>query len=275
MNHKPLSVNIKRLGKQRENSIAKNGAPDQYFSRAVGKALDILQLLQVQDGALGLSEITRRIGLTKASAFRLLRTLENAGYIAADANGTYSFLGEFRSTVPSQLPTRLVKVATPIMVNLSREIRETVSLAFLFDNRSEVVSVVESTEIIRMTNVVGHILPPNASSLGKVVTAFQPVERREKLLRSFGIYRFTEHTITDRALLNEEYASVCGRGFAVDREETVLGGNCFGVPIFAGPEGDVVGAVSSSVPKLRLSDREGRIIEALTKVAQSISAALA
>jgi DNA-binding IclR family transcriptional regulator len=276
VNLKPVTAGIKEIDSRRKGSTGQHNVPDQYFSRAVGKALEILQLLQAENAHLGLAEITRRIGLTKASTFRLLRTLEISGYLSANPNGTYAFVAEFGSTVPSQSPMRLVKLATPKMLDLNRNIRETITLAMLFSNRSEVISLVESPEIIRMTNVVGHILPPNASSLGKAITAFQSAERREKLLRSFGIYRFTEKTITERSELANEYASIRDRCYATDNEETVLGGNCFGVPIFSSPGGDVVGAISMSVPKLRLGDggRAGAIIAALSAVAQSISAAL-
>jgi DNA-binding IclR family transcriptional regulator len=161
------------------------------------------------------------------------------------------------------------------MRDLSSELRETVSLAMLFENRSEVVAVAESNEIIRMSNVVGHILPPNASSLGKVITAFQSPLRREKLLRSFGVYRFTEHTITDPASLEREYQDIRECGFARDAEETVHGGICFGVPI-ASPHGHVVAALSMSMPKMRLRDaeQENSVIAKLTAVGKSIAANL-
>ena len=102
---------------------------------------------------------------------------------------------------------------------LNLELTETVSLAALFENRVEVVAVVESPHDIRMSNVVGHILPPNASSLGKVITAFQPPVQREGLLRSFKIYRFTDQTITDHKDLSREYENIRLQKFAIDREE--------------------------------------------------------
>jgi DNA-binding IclR family transcriptional regulator len=266
----------KKSRSQRKRALEDGNGADQYFSRAVGKALEILEFLQAQELPLGLNDITRQIGLTKASAFRLLRTLENSGYLATNADGTYEFVPEFGTIVPSQFPMRLVKVAAPHVKALSRELRETVSLAVLFENRSEVVAVAESPELIRMSNVVGHILPPNASSLGKVITAFQSSDRREKLLRSFGIYRFTECTITDTADLNREYELIKAQGFATDREETVPGGNCFGVPIFS-PSGKVAAAVSMSIPKLRLGGKqyEDSIKGSLTTLAKKVSSALA
>jgi DNA-binding IclR family transcriptional regulator len=132
---------------------------------------------------------------------------------------------------------------------------------------------VESPQLIRMSNIVGHILPPNASSLGKIITAFQTEERREKLLRSYGIYRFTEHSITNRTELDQEFARVRQQKFGVDLEESVCDGQCFGVPIFDGG-GAVGAAISASLPKIRVVDSEHRktILAALQTVADQIAA---
>ena len=179
------------------------------------------------------------------------------------------------SLVSTQTVARLLRAGIPLMQQLSRQLRETTSLAALFDNRIEVIAVVESPQPIRMSNIVGHILPPNASSLGKVITAFQNEERREKLLRSYGIYRFTDHTITDRTDLDREYARVREQKFATDLEESVSDGHCFGVPIF-GSTGDVGAAISVSLPKARVGDGDHRksILAALRATAGEIAVEL-
>jgi IclR family acetate operon transcriptional repressor len=176
------------------------------------------------------------------------------------------------SVVPSLSVAKLMRLASPRLQELSRTLGETVSLAALFDNRMEVIAVNESPQMIRMTNVVGHILPPNGSSLGKAIAAFQSDERRQKLLRSFGIYRFTEHTITDRAELEREFGRVREQGYSTDREESVPGGNCFGVPILAAG-GEVNAAISASMPKIRLTGEghERSIVGMLREAAADIA----
>jgi IclR family acetate operon transcriptional repressor len=248
----PATTNSR--AKQKE-SDKKPKSESKYFSRAVSKALEVLELLQADQAPLALNEVARRIRVSKTSTFRLLRTLETAGCVASTSRGQYYLAPGIHSVVPTQYVARLLRAATPRLQELSRDLHETASLAALFDNRVEVIAVNESSQTLRMSNVVGHIVPPNASSLGKAITAFQPDERREKLLRSFGIYRFTEHTITDRAALDREFAEVRLRKFALDREESVYDGNCFGVPIF-GDAGEVMAAVSVSLPKARLRDAE-------------------
>lgn len=122
---------------------------------------------------------------------------------------------------------------------------------------------------------MGHIVPPNAGSLGKAITAFQNAERHEKLLRSYGVYRFTEHTITDRTELDHELARVREQRFATDVEESVCDGHCFGVPIF-GAAGEIGAAVSVSWPKARVGDDDRRkaILAALRATAGQIAADL-
>jgi len=159
----------------------------QYLSRAVAKSVEILELLQEP---MGLNEVARRIKLSKTSAFRLLCTLESSGYLVQSGEGRYNLVPEIHRVASSRFLIRLLQTATPLMCDLSRTLRETVSLAALFENRVEVIAMEESPEPL-MSNVIGHILPPNASSLGKVVTTFQSEERREKLIRSYGLYRFT------------------------------------------------------------------------------------
>jgi DNA-binding IclR family transcriptional regulator len=254
-------------------SAKKSSGGSQYLSRAVSKSLKVLELLQSARSPMGLQEIARHIQLSKTSTFRLLRTLEAAGCLVSVGSGEYRLAPGIHSVVPTLWLARLLRVASLRMQELNNYLRETVSLAALFDNRVEVVAVIESPQIIRMSNVVGHILPPNASSLGKVIAAFQSQEQREKLLRSYGFWHFTEHSITDPAKIQEEFSRVLADKFATDREESVLDGICFGVPVF-NASGEVNVALSSSAPKMRVRDQEHEkaIVAALRATAENISA---
>ncbi len=257
----------------KSDTPGRKSSGSQYLSRAVSKSLKVLELLQSARSPMGLQEIARRIQLSKTSTFRLLRTLEAAGCLVCVGSGVYGLAPGIYSVVPTLWLARLLRCASVRMREVNNQLRETVSLAALFDNRVEVVAVVESPQIIRMSNVVGHILPPNASSLGKVIAAFQSQEQREKLLRSYGVWRFTDRSIIDPVKLQEEFSRVLAEKFATDREESVSDGICFGVPVFS-PGGEVNVALSTSVPKMRVRDQahEKAIVAALRTTAENISA---
>lgn len=257
-----------------ERKLAGTGE-ERYLSRAVSKALEILDILGREAGGQTMNGLAARLSLSKTSTFRLLRTLEATGHARLDGRGVYTLAPEKNAGAHGSWVDTLVEIATPHLRALSHELAETASLAAHYENRVEVVAVIESAQDVRMSNVVGHIVPPNASSLGKVIAAFQQVDAQEKLLRSFKIYRFTEQTITDRKSLLREYAQVREQGFAVDREECAVGGVCFSVPVLAA-DGRAPAAISVSLPKSRLGtvDQEVAIIAALRITATEIAAAL-
>lgn len=254
----------------------RNAAGDgRYFSRAVGKAIQILETLSRGGEAMSLSELSKQSQLTKSSAFRLLQTLETLHYIRRDHDGRYLPSNENIAVISTQYVNTLTAAAREPMRRLNMEFGETVSLAVLMHNHVEVVDVVESANLIRMTNIAGRILPPHASSMGKVVTAWQDAETRKRLLQSYGLTRYNENTLVDEQTIEDEYKQIRARGYAFDAEETTLGGFCFGAPIFFAP-GKGGAAISLSMPKTRLKDdeRRQRIIKALRGVAEEVSQTL-
>jgi IclR family acetate operon transcriptional repressor len=248
---------------------------DKYFSKVVGKALDIIAILRSSAQPLSLNELTIGLELAKSSVFRILHTLEVSGYIERDSVGRYTVAADLQAGAPAKVRAALVEAALPALKELSREFGETVSLAMRFENRVEVIATLESPHLIRMGNTEGRILPPHASSLGKAIAAFQPEAVRDRVVRSYGIHRFTEHTVTDEVKLKREFEVVRSRGYSTDREESVLEGLCFGVPILDA-HGDAIAAISVSSPKMRMHDEQlqKRLVTALRRAADGVARTL-
>lgn len=258
---------------RRRKAVSSDNGTDQYFSRALEKGLKALQLLSDAPEGLTLTDAASRLGLTKASAFRITRTLETLGYVVKGDDGRYVLAGGQRPQLPSRAIQGMLQYGAEPLRNLSLQLRETASMAALFENHIEVILVMESPQLIRMGNTAGRILPPHASSLGKVITAFQQREDCDRLLRSYGLSSFTEKTVTDELALRKEFDQIRTAGYAEDREESTPGGICFAAPILR-PDRTAIGATSLSMPKMRLesADHRKRIIEAVTKTAGRISA---
>jgi IclR family acetate operon transcriptional repressor len=241
---------------------------ERYFSRAIGNALRVLEIFQQNGRALALGDVTQQARLPKSSAFRILRTLEIAGYLQR-VEGDRFVLTSSAAMMPHQRVSHVIEAARPWMRRLSQEFSETISLAMFFDNHIEVSAVIDSPHRVQMGNIVGGLIPPHASSLGKCITAFQPEERREKLLRSFGPVRFTPNSIVNEVELHKEFELVRERGYATDIEESTLGGCCVSAPIF-GEGGDAIAAISISMPKMRFNNQE-RLVAAVRDAAQAIT----
>lgn len=241
---------------------------ERYFSRAIGNALRVLEIFQRSRRPLTLSEASAEAKLPKSSVFRILRTLEIAGYLQR-VEGERFVLTPSASTMPSQMVSHVVEIARPLMKQLGQEFRETISLAFLFENHIEVVAVIDSVHRVQMGNNVGSLIPPHASSLGKCLTAFQPSERGEKLIRAFSLVRFTPNTIVDEAAFQKELELVRARGYATDLEESTLGGCCVSAPILSN-DGFAIAAISISMPKMRFTNQD-RLLAAVRETASAIS----
>lgn len=216
----------------KNNPLPASGNPEseRYYSRAIGNALRILEIFQRVGEPLALSEVARHAKLPKSSVFRILRTFEIEGYLQRIDGDRFELSGA-AVLASNQLSSRITEAARHYMRLLSQEFGETISLAYLFENHIEVTAVVDSPHRIQMGNAVGAILPPHASSLGKCIAAFQTEDRAEKLVRAFGLVRFTPNTTVDEASLSKEFELARARGYAMDSEEIALGGNCVGAPI--------------------------------------------
>ncbi len=242
---------------------------EDYYIRTVSNAIDILELVSQSPEPISMARVAEFIGQSKSSVFRILCTLEHKGLLERRPGDVYALSNSGFSLKSNQSLVKLKCVAEPLMRDLGREFRETVSLAFLFENHIEVVAVVDSPQRIRMYNVVGGIIPPHASSVGKCIVAHQTEARREHLVTTYGIHAFTSQTIVDATELDEEFRRVRQQGFAVDREESAPDGCCFGAPIWTSRD-HADAALSLSLPKVRLSD-ESKIIESLRRTARLVS----
>ncbi len=260
----PLSSKEKR-----PEAARKKASGGKYYVQAVGRAFDILELLSHSPETVSLVQISRTLRQSKSSVFRILNTLAQRGFVERRPGDQFALLPASRALIPDPVLANLTQAADPIMRDLGREFRESVSLAYLFENHIGVVAVVDSPQKVRMGNVLGGIIPPHASSLGKCITAFQSDPMRERLLRAYGIVAFTPKTITDETRLHAEYARIREQGYAVDAEESTAEGHCVGAPIRA--RGDrVVAALSISCLKSRLVD-EDKLVEAVRRAAEELS----
>lgn len=270
------AVAKKQLPKPRIDTSMVRREDDRYFSRAVGKSFDLLGLLNRVGTPLPLNELSRQVGLTKSSTFRLLHTLQTLHYVNRDTEGRYSVAAESWISASVQITNTLVRIAKDPARALNMRFQETINLAVLYANHIEVVQVFESPRIIRMANTLGGIIPPHASSLGKAITAFQPEQVQSKLIHSYGIRHLTAYTITDEAAVFRDLAQTRKQGFAREDEEAFLEGCCLGCPIFAGGE-NAVAAISTSMPKSRMPQGEAqtKMISDLQSAARALSSELA
>jgi DNA-binding IclR family transcriptional regulator len=232
----------------------------------------VLEAFRESDRPLGLADVIGACGIPKATAFRVLETLLETGYLIKDDQSRYALsykLLEVAVAVQERDPAR--KIALPYLEAIREEFGETVNMGVFQKDHVLYIEGLESRHTLRMTTGVGERRPIYAAALGKAIAAWLPREDLDAVLRVQTLRRFTKNTITGEAALRSELRQVARRGYAVDDEENLLGCICVAAPIFdAG--GRVRWAISISAPSSRMSpERVARVGKYLARTCRSIS----
>jgi DNA-binding IclR family transcriptional regulator len=244
-----------------------------YHSRTISRALDVLEVFSEEHPALTLKDLSRAIGFPDSSLFRVLVTLQNRGYLHQNDDGSYQLARKVLLGKLSERAERFREVARDEMQSLASHFNETASLAYLFDNRIQVIESIDSLHDIRISNRPGRVLPPHCSAMGKAITAFQEREQVDRILETYGLAPRTSHSVTDRRDLIVQLEQIRETGLAYDREESTLGGICMAAAIQM-PDGRVVAAVSVSTPSARMTpDREKETATGVLQTAAAIAKA--
>jgi DNA-binding IclR family transcriptional regulator len=246
-------------------------ASGQYYSKTIGRALDVLECFSDEDSVLSLNEITQLIHLPGPSLFRILLTLESRGYLVRNPDGSYRLARKVLLGKLAERSEHLIELIHPELQKLSSRFNETASLAYLIEDRIQALDTVETFHEIRVTNRPGRLLPPHCSALGKAITAFQNLPLAERILEVYGLNRHTPKTLIDRISLQAEFARIRTQGYAIDNEESVQGGICVSAPVTL-KQRRVIAAISVSTPVVRMNPkRMQEIIRGVKESARLIS----
>ncbi len=222
---------------------------------------------------MGVTELSKRLGLHKNNVFRILATLEFRGYIEQNPKTEGYRLGPkvFELGLIFKYQMGLIKHARPVMEKLRNRFNETVYLGVLRDIYAVYIDNVETTHTVRVVSRVGTQIPSYATAIGKAQLAYLSQDELEDLLRDKRMKKYTPNTITDKEELFKHLQQVAEQGYAVDNEEFQEDVKCVGAPIRDYTK-YVVAAISISAPSFRMTDdRLQEMIPAVKEAALEIS----
>jgi IclR family acetate operon transcriptional repressor len=234
--------------------IVNNRKSDIYYIEVLGKTLDILDVFgKSEQQHLSLHQISVQTRLNKNTVFRILYTLAEHGYITKE-HQTYQLGAKFVDLGNVKLRRKdLVSVASPYLDSLRDEFGETVNLGVLDGESIRYVDVRESRERFRLAERIGGSDRLHSTALGKAHLAFLPPDKVRSLLKESGMPKQTEHTITTISALKANLQKVRSLGYALDRQESMLGAFCVAAPILDANQTPIA-ALSISGPATRFNE---------------------
>jgi len=259
---------------ERSNGAPGSSGPD--FIRSLARGLDVIKAFGAERPRMTLSEVARATGLTRAAARRFLLTLAELGYVRSDTREFslrpkvlelgYAYLAGFN----------LNDVAEPHLEELVALTHESSSVAVLDGPDVVYVLRVPTKRIMTAAISVGTRFPAYATSMGRVLLAYQPPEQLQAYLKSAHLEPFTKRTVTDPERLREILRTVRAQGYAVTDQELEEGLRSAAAPLRDAP-GTVVAAINVSTHASRVSmeDLRRRLLPYLLAAARAIESDLA
>jgi DNA-binding IclR family transcriptional regulator len=246
-----------------------------YKAPAVVKAFRLLAMVSDSDMELGISELARKLNISKSTTHGLVQALMSVGALEQRLPGRKIFLGPamVELAVKSGHYLTINQTARPVIDRLCSRINETVFLGVLGRTGALIMATCEPSKPLKISAPAGTTVPLLAGAIGKIYLARLKPLQAVRFLEENGLPRYTANTIDSLPAFLEELEKTRRLNYAVDNEEYLDGvravathiGNRKGLPLALW----VVGFAASMN-----EDRMPEIIEETMNAAASLKAIL-
>jgi IclR family transcriptional regulator, KDG regulon repressor len=239
---------------------------------SVATAIRLLNAFSEEEVEIGVSALSKRLGIAKSTVHRLAVTLLSEGLLEQDRENEKYRLGItlFRLGALVRQRMNLSNEARPYLMTLRELTGETVHLAILNENQSMYVFNLESRQAIRARSDIGVRKPAYCTAEGLAILAFQPSSTVDAVIAA-GLKSRTPNTISTASKLRSVLQEVRQRGYSIEDEENEIGMRCIAAPVRDASD-TVVAAIGVAGPIQRLSKKTiSGIAPDIMRTADSIS----
>ena len=250
---------------------------DIYFVPGLRRGLLLLETLADARRPLSVSEIAKRMNLTRSTVFRLTYTLRYMGFLeeVADSksftlgprilNIGYAFLASKDIIEVSRLDLELLRDTTNVSAHLAIRDRKEVLYLSCVQTKSGFLSNLN----------VGARLPAYATPMGWLLLSELSNRDIQQLFAHSDFVPLTEHTPRNAGELMQRVAQAVEKGYVISRGTVEAGGSTIAAPVY-GRDGHVVAAIDISGPDsaFDIVRIEARYVQDVVNAAQRISARL-
>jgi DNA-binding IclR family transcriptional regulator len=234
--------------------------------RSVQRILGVFESFSRSRDSLTLQEIADRIDLPKSTAFRIVQSLEKAGYLVRLVNQQYCL--SFRFTRLAGLVKSTVdirEIARPIIVELAEQTKETVTLNTVSGRDRVCIDVIDTASPLRSVTKAGEHIRLLDGSSAKMLMAHMSKKELAPVISY--VVRTARVKPSE---LQMELAGIREQGYAVSHGKRVLGLSAVTAPIKDVNE-EARFCLTVAGPTVRMQTREKDFIKLVVKAAADIS----
>ncbi|MEU4126219.1 IclR family transcriptional regulator [Streptomyces virginiae] len=237
---------------------------------AAEKSLRVLEAVAAPGGPHRLTDVAAVAAVPKSSAFRILASLIDQGFVRQAPGSRYAVgprLRALSALVDGGEPAGIGRV----LGELRRTTGQTVHLALHSGETITYIRKLEGDQPFRTASRVGMRMPLHTTAIGKGVLAHLPAGEVGDLVATAGLPGRTPNSLTTPQALYAQLAAVRSLGYAIDDEENEPTIRCIGAAVL-GPSGRPVGGVSVTTVTFLVSREE---IESYAPALRAAAEALA
>ncbi|WP_405783250.1 IclR family transcriptional regulator [Streptomyces sp. NBC_00859] len=239
--------------------------------QTVDRALLVLLAFERTRPDWGVTEVAAEFGWDTSVAQRLLSTLAGRGFLVSDPATRRYRIGPavLRLSRQWERSGSLELLAGPVLDELCRATGDTVLFCLPDSFHMRCVAAEEGEAgPLRYYPLVGELYPAHAGATSKSYYAFLPDDQRHRLFRARPMARFTDRTVTDADLLEQEFLRIRAQGYAWTVGEYDSGIATLAVPVFLGRE--PYGSLSLGGAEQRFPDGPEPRLDSLRQAAQQL-----
>jgi IclR family transcriptional regulator, pca regulon regulatory protein len=258
---------------KRAGDADNRGATD--FIESLDRGLRVLEIFGGSQQAMTLSDLAKAADLPRATARRIIFTLERAGFVATDGK-LFRLTPRVLVLASSFLASNhVVSVLQPALDKLSSEAQEISSMAILDGNDVVFIARASPTRIFSAGIDIGYRLPAFCTSVGRVLLSRLSDDELAKALDRMDLTPLTPFTVTDKKLLLKKIIADRAAGYSLVDREAEPGFRSVSVPVRR-YDGAVVAAINMGAHVDRVSAEEmiERFLPRLRETAASVKSLL-
>lgn len=264
----------------KDNNSNEDGDESQNGSRgdrgtAVQRTFALLEMIVSESRPMSLARMAETLDLPKPTVHRIAHSLEAEGMLArAPASRNFTIGPRLHALAVSTLTTSARRAPRQAVLQaLATETGETCNLGMLDGNSVVYLDRVETQWPLRLQLSVGSHVPLHCTAMGKLFLAHMPKRIRDNYYTAAPLRRFTDHTITDPAQMEEEIAAIRSDGLSINNQEYMVGLIGMAVPVVdPARKSRFTAAVAIHAPEPRLDATEIRkFLPSLQDAAERLS----
>jgi DNA-binding IclR family transcriptional regulator len=245
---------------------------------AVDKAFRLLAALSESAEPLGVSQLSRTLGLGKSTVHGLVTTLERLGIIESPVGAKRYRLGPGLFALASRSAGQrdLRDIARPALERLAAVTEQTSFLGVPAEDHVTILDLIHGRPTMSISAPIGSAIPLLAGAVGKAIVSAWEEQRRAEFFGEGRLPAFTANTIRDVPQYMEAVKAAASDGAAIDIDEYVDGMRAAAAPIF-GPDHQLVAVIwvagfSRHVDRERLAEMAKEVAKEAADISRLLGA---